>query len=1050
MDILLAGFVGLNALVYIDDIIIFSETVEQHFKDVADVLDRIADAKMVIKISKSKFFRTETPYLGYIVGREGLKVDPEKTKVLKEMPPPRNIGEIRRFTGLASYYRRFIKNFADMAEPLSRLTKKDEEWRWGEEQQRAYEGIIRSLTEPPVLTFPDFKKQFVLETDASQRAISAILGQQDEKGGTRVISYASRILTAEERNYTPAERECLAVVFGTKLYRVYLHGAKFKLITDSTGVKLLNSHRDSHGRMMRWALHMQDFDFEIEHRPGRLHVAADCLTRPPAMGMSEDEVDKEGGSGKYANPKPQVNNPKPEVTNPKPHVPEVAATNVQDEWREKEIKGDGNCLFRALAQHIHGTEEEHEKVRQEVVDHMEKNWTDYAPFAIKEKEKKGAYLKKMRGSGCWGGQVEISAAASRYGLSIVVHQKDNSSPPQSHGAQQTEAKRICHLQYVTSSTNKNYKHYNLLVKKAPTKERTRAETLQREDQYTEQLIKYLEEGKKTPAPADVEAFEMHEGLLYRKETFNGRTLKCLVVPAKMKEEILHQHHGSLAGGHYGRTRTLERMKLQYWWRGMKKDVEAWTRSCDECAKAKKRGGAKHQGLLQPFPATRLWERIAVDLIIGLPRSKKGNTIVATFSEAFSKFKWAYALPNKEAATVAKIYIERILWPYGAPEKLLSDRGTEFLAEIMKEVNKCFDVKKINTTSYHPQTDGEVEKFNGTLKEQLRAASEHDHTSWDQYLPAIVSAYNATPHPSTGEIPFYIVSGGRQYTLPQDHEKKAMDAPSSPAAQQQLLRQVKVNNKVISNNLQAAARKAKDWYDSHSTKDIDVKVGELYWMVSHKKPEDKQGVALMPKWEGPYRVMQKKGPVTVRIRHEHNSKKEQIVHVNSLKPYFGRQDLQSNPEGEGEVEGIVAWKKKGGENYYRIRWSGYTAKYDTWEKEEDVHAPDLLRTFKNNHKLPSGPKTTNDKPTEEEEDDDEDDDEEVEKEEPEEPEVVDQNNEDAEDADETIDYGNAPPSPRLEAARAAATPSPPRPQAQRSQRQTRGQVDSFTRQHYEVG
>jgi hypothetical protein len=200
MDILLAGFVGLNALVYIDDIIIFSETVEQHFKDVADVLDRIAAANMVIKISKSKFFRTETPYLGYIVGRDGLKVDPEKMKVLKKMPPPRNVGEVRRFTGLASYYRRFIKDYADISEPLSRLTKKNEEWRWGEEQQQAYESIIKSLTEPPVLTFPDFKKQFVLETDASKRAISAILGQRDETGGMRVISYASRILLPEERN----------------------------------------------------------------------------------------------------------------------------------------------------------------------------------------------------------------------------------------------------------------------------------------------------------------------------------------------------------------------------------------------------------------------------------------------------------------------------------------------------------------------------------------------------------------------------------------------------------------------------------------------------------------------------------------------------------------------------------------------------------------------------------------------------------------------------------------------------------------------------------
>lgn len=197
-----------------------------------------------------------------------------------EFPPPKTIRELRRFLGIASWYRRFIDNFSKVVSPLTELLKKKQRWRWGDDQQAAFELLKRKLTESPILACPDFTKPFVVQTDASDVGLGGALTQVID-GEERVIAYVSRTLNAAEKNYSVSEKECLAIVFAIEKLRPYLGGFHFTVISDHMSLKWLNSIKSPSGRIARWAVFLQQFDFEVQYRKGSMNQLADSLSRNP-------------------------------------------------------------------------------------------------------------------------------------------------------------------------------------------------------------------------------------------------------------------------------------------------------------------------------------------------------------------------------------------------------------------------------------------------------------------------------------------------------------------------------------------------------------------------------------------------------------------------------------------------------------------------------------------------------------------------------------------------------------------------------------------------
>ena len=212
MEGVLHGLTGRCSLVYIDDIVIMGETFAEHVKNLRRVLERLKQAKLKLKLKKCRFAELEVEYLGHVVSGRGLATDPKKVEAIRKFPVPQELKSLRSFLGLASYCCRFIPCFSKLASPLYQLIKKDALFDWTPACQQAWEQVKQRLTESPVLAFPNFAKEFLVETDASGKGLGVVPAQKQEDGSTRPIAYASRTLEPSEKNYGVTEVEALAVV----------------------------------------------------------------------------------------------------------------------------------------------------------------------------------------------------------------------------------------------------------------------------------------------------------------------------------------------------------------------------------------------------------------------------------------------------------------------------------------------------------------------------------------------------------------------------------------------------------------------------------------------------------------------------------------------------------------------------------------------------------------------------------------------------------------------------------------------------------------------
>ncbi|KRZ81763.1 Retrovirus-related Pol polyprotein from transposon 17.6, partial [Trichinella sp. T8] len=279
MEKALRGLTWKTCLVYLDDIIVFGKTEEEHLERLEGVLARLQSVGLKIKPEKCQLMRQSVHYLGHIVTQQGIGTDPEKTAAVQKWPTPRCVREVRQFLGLASYYRRFVRNFAGVANPLHALTKKGEKWHWGPKEEEAFTLLKKALVSPPILGHPDFDRTFLVDVDASEDAVGAVLSQQGGQDPPSVIAYASRSLSRAERGYCATRREMLALVWATQHFRPYLYGRRFIARTDHNSLRWLRNFREPEGQVARWLERLAEFDFEVVHRAGRKHQNADALSR---------------------------------------------------------------------------------------------------------------------------------------------------------------------------------------------------------------------------------------------------------------------------------------------------------------------------------------------------------------------------------------------------------------------------------------------------------------------------------------------------------------------------------------------------------------------------------------------------------------------------------------------------------------------------------------------------------------------------------------------------------------------------------------------------
>ncbi|GJZ31892.1 reverse transcriptase domain-containing protein [Tanacetum coccineum] len=261
-------------IVFIDDILIYSKSKEEHEVHLRLVLELLRKEKLYAKFSKCEFWLQEVHFLGHVVNQNGIHVDPGKIEAVKNWEAPTSPTGVRSFLGLAGYYRRFIANFSRIAKPLTLLTQKNKKYVWGAEQEEAFQLLKSKLCDAPILSLPDGVEDFVVYCDASNQGLGCVLMQRN-----KVIAYASRQLKIHEKNYTTHDLELGAVVFALKIWRHYLYGTKSVIYTDHKSLQHIFDQKELNMRQRRWIELFSDYECEIRYHPGKANVVADALSR---------------------------------------------------------------------------------------------------------------------------------------------------------------------------------------------------------------------------------------------------------------------------------------------------------------------------------------------------------------------------------------------------------------------------------------------------------------------------------------------------------------------------------------------------------------------------------------------------------------------------------------------------------------------------------------------------------------------------------------------------------------------------------------------------
>ena len=840
MRVVLQGCDGF-CVVFIDDLCIFSKTLEEHLKLLETIFVRLRLAGLTINLEKCEFCVRSVKYLGHEVSSTGIRRLPETVRAITEFKTPACRRDVLSFLGLCQWYSAFIPNFAYKSAGLTKLTSKNVPFHWGKEQIESFEALKEAMTNQVTLYSVDYNHKLILKTDASEIGMGAALVQVID-GKERPIQFVSKLFKKAERNYHIMEKELAAVMFGYKKFKQYLQGHHFQIQTDNRCVSYIKNMRERKPKLQRWSIEISSWDCDIVLGPGKYNVEADALSRNPVP-------PEKGETSEFDHDEDYVFTPIGSIFD---------YTITKDEVR-KEQATDAYC------QQILNELKVHNRVRE-------------AAFKIID----GILMKKII-------------------LETKFPTDDEISNLDLQGRAEAKEFNIGVDGGIISSISDHHQEVNLILASLTPENLTGCEMslpkhlcthLDDKDRLMIIADSKSKKKKKTTPKLTKDSTTPITGKSIRKKI--AKTYKYVpVMPVSLRKKALYMFHDAPTAGHLSATATIKRITERMYWDGQNADIRRYCRECDICQRTKSANFKPYGKMEKPEPPSYQFHTVYVDIVGPLPKTGGGrlNEFILVSVDALSKWCTFQALRTATTSKIKELLVKNVFTLMGFPEVIVSDCGSQFLSKMFEEFCTSMNIKHRTSSPYHQQANLS-ERYVKTLKAMLQAYADENHTSWDQELHNLAMALNTSVNSSTGLTPAEL-NMGRQLQFTFDREFSQLDQVDDATRIQELKLLPEKMRKAIAfarENIKKAQEVNKKYYD-RKRQDHSFKTGDKVLIKNHEvsSKAKKRTKKMLPVWIGPFELGEQKNELTFELLRIPDKSFYTIRHVCEMKHFVEKSE-----------------------------------------------------------------------------------------------------------------------------------------------------------------
>jgi len=779
------AFSGLNpttSFLYLDDLIVVGASENHHLNNLVSVFETCRKMNLKLNPTKCQFFRTEVTFLGHKCTDKGILPDNDKFRAIDQYPIPADKDSVKRFIAFCNYYRRFIKNFAEIAYPLNVLTRKRVEFNWTQECEIAFHTLKKRLVNPPILQYPDFNKQFIITVDAAKFGTGAILSQvTDDKD--LPVAFASKAFTKGELNKSVIEKELTAIHWAIKYFKPYVYGTKFLVRSDHKPLQYLFSKKDPSSKLARMRLDLLEYDFIVEYIPGKLNVGADALSRIDFNLLK--------------------------IIDSSNKILKITTRSMNRNKNDTPAKENSSTPPEASSIiHVYEPVNCSECYYWPLISFTPIDTSNCVTLDIISKNKRRIATKRFKIEKPYDEQKLHDI------LSYLAMLADN----------------ISLYKFRIYSTDYIFKLFNLNSFKSKAND----------------ILAKLSVAVVSPVRP--------------------------IASGNEKQRLLKLFHDDpIHGGHCGINRLYLKLKAQYAWKNMLRDVKNYIKSCKSCALNKPVPKNKEYLQITPTPQ-QAFDITIIDTIGPFPISENGNKFAITAICDLTKYLIIIPIPNKEATTIAAAFFNNVIKYFGITKVIRTDLGTEFYNNIMRELCKLLNISHKTSTPYRHETVGTVERSHRTLNEYLRAYINNNHTDWDKCANIFNYCYNITPSTALhGYTPFELVFGKRA-TTPDFLSQPILPVYNVENYANELRYRLQIAHNHVRQYLQSDKEQRKKYHDSNASP-IDFQVNDKVLLANDA------GHKLDAVYKGPFVITALEG-VNAIVR-DQKTRKTSLIHKNRL-------------------------------------------------------------------------------------------------------------------------------------------------------------------------